>query len=407
MEFIFIDGEKICVYKDGDIKEYESGFIEKYRASMLQSAKNSEWKKKSRTEMMLNEDFYFEDDREFLTKINSAWLTENENELVYSFTVNETSGIYEKDLADEKKIESHIISSSELEFSSLNYLESGMLVSIKKGEVTADIAVFSKDRSDYKCVTGGDSLDENPYLHTDGKIYFNSYGVARDEVGNFLGYGKSEIYSLDLKTMKIEEELSSEKYSLVKPLRTEKGFYVIKKPIEEKEKTNPFIDVLMIPVRIVQAIVGFVSLFVNMFSGKPLVSEGGRQSNGYSMAKNFKTDEKRLYVLNNLIRVDEEMKKNRKDDYPGFIPRSWRLSCVEIDEDGEYHARSYGFGVADYCILETGELIATNGKNVLQIIDNDDNTYSVKRLVETDCCLKVMPIKKFNANNPDDIFSTL
>lgn len=193
MEFIFIDGEKICVYKDGNIKEYESGFIEKYRASMLQSAKNSEWKKKGRTEMLLNEDFYFDDNQEFLAKVNSAWLTENENELVYSFTVNETSGIYSKDLADEKKIESHIISSNEVEFTSLNYLENGMLASVKKGEISADIAVFSKDRSDYKCVTGGDSLDENPYLHTDGKIYFNSYGVARDEVGNFLGYGKSDV----------------------------------------------------------------------------------------------------------------------------------------------------------------------------------------------------------------------
>lgn len=207
--------------------------------------------------------------------------------------------------------------------------------------------------------------------------------------------------------MEIKEELMNEIYSLVKPIKTEKGFYVIKKPVEEKEKSNPFLEILMIPVRIIQAIVGFVSLFVNMFSGKPLVSEGGRRSNGYSAAKNFKKDEKRLFVLNNLIRVDEEMKKNRKEEYPSFIPRSWRLEYIEKDEQGEWRSRGYRIAVADYCLLETGEIIATNGKYVLEIKNNEDNTYSVRRLVDTDCCLKVMPIKKFNAIKTDDIFSNL
>ncbi len=407
MEFIFIDGEKICVYKDGDIKEYESGYIEKYRASILQSAKNSEWKKNGRTEMLLNEDFYFNDDGEFFVKINSAWLTENENELVYSFTVNETSGIYAKDLADEKKLESHIISSNDVEFISLNYNESGMIASVKKGEVAADIAIFSKDRSDYKCVTGGDSLDENPYLGDDGKIYFNSYGVARDEVGNFLGYGKSDIYSLNLKTMEIEEEVCGETISIMKPTKTEKGFYVIVKPIEEKEKINPFLEILMIPVRIVQAIVGFISMFVNIFSGKPLVSEGGKSNKGYALARNFKKDEKRLYVLNHLIRVDEELKKNKKDKFPSFIPKSWKLFHVEKKENGNFNYNCFGTNVADYCLLETGELIITNGKYIFQVIDNDEKTYSLKRLVNTDCCLKLMPIKKCKDSKNDDIFSSL
>ena len=35
MQFLFIDGEKICIYKDGEISEYESGFIEKYKDATL------------------------------------------------------------------------------------------------------------------------------------------------------------------------------------------------------------------------------------------------------------------------------------------------------------------------------------------------------------------------------------
>jgi hypothetical protein len=107
--------------------------------------------------MLLNEDFFVENDEDFDVKINSAWLINNQTEILYSFTVNETSGIYRKFLDDEKKIEGHVISSSDLDFSNLYYDNQGVIATIKKGEVTSDIAIFSKDLSDYKFVTGGDS----------------------------------------------------------------------------------------------------------------------------------------------------------------------------------------------------------------------------------------------------------
>ena len=87
MEFLFIDCEKICIYKDGEVSEYERGFIEKYKEATLRCIKNSEWRKKSRTEMLLNEDFFVENDEDFDVKINSAWLTNNQTEILYSFTV--------------------------------------------------------------------------------------------------------------------------------------------------------------------------------------------------------------------------------------------------------------------------------------------------------------------------------
>lgn len=145
MEFVFIDGEDICIYKDGEFTEYKSGFIEKYKDASLRSKKLNEWRKKSRTEMLLKEDFYpdFDDDGEFRIKISSAWLT-SETELLYSFTVNDTSGIYKKYLDDEKKVEAHVISSNELEFSNLSYSNGTLIASVKKGDVAGDVAIFLK-----------------------------------------------------------------------------------------------------------------------------------------------------------------------------------------------------------------------------------------------------------------------
>jgi len=72
MKFLFIDGEKICVFKDDKVRVYESGYIEKYRAQALASAKNNEWKKKSRTEMLMTEDFFFDSDEGFYAYVHSV-----------------------------------------------------------------------------------------------------------------------------------------------------------------------------------------------------------------------------------------------------------------------------------------------------------------------------------------------
>ena len=409
MEFLFIDGEKFCVYKDGKVQTYSSSYIEKYRAAALQSAKNSEWKKKGRTEMLLNEDFYFENDESVFVALNAVVPTEKENELIYAFNVNDTSGIYLKYLDDEKKTEAHIISSNEVEFCSLFHADAGLLATVKKGEIAADIAIFSKDKSDYKCVTGGDSLDENPSFKKDGKILFNSYGVGRDENNNFVGYGGSEIYELDLSNMDIKEVLGKEEYSFIKPIEGGRGFYCIKKPVNEKERNNPLLEILMIPVRIVQGIVGFVSFFVTIFSGKSLVSDSSRKNGvGGAMARNFKKDERRLFVLNNFIQVDKEMKKNRRENFQSFIPKSWKLVEVETDVNGGWTEGELMSGTADYCILDTGEIIATNGKYIFSLtIDEKEKKVHRERLVDTDCCLKVFPAKIFKTEKNTSVFDLI
>ena len=402
MEFLFIDGEKLCVYKDKKVKTYESGYITRYRETSLVTAKNTEWKKKGRPERLLNEGYLFDEEEGVYAVLHAVSPTTKENQILYSFTVNETSGIYRKYLNDEKKTEAHIISSNEVDFTTLSNTSSGLLATVKKGDVTADIALFSEDQSEYKCLTGGDSLDENPSFQKDGKILFNSYGVGRDENNNFLEYAPSEIYSLNLQTMEIQELLSSEEFSFVKPIESPEGFYCIKKPAKEKEKRNPLLEILLIPVRIVQGIVGFVSFFVTMFSGKQLVKDNRR---GSSMARNFKKDERKIFVQNNFIKVENELKRNSKEDFYGFIPKTWKLVEIKI-ENNEILEREIISGVCDYCVLEDGVIVCTNGKHIFSI-KTTEKAYEVKGLASTDCCLKVSPAKLPEISKKEELFSSL
>jgi len=218
----------------------------------------------------------------------------------------------------------------------------------------------------------------------------------------------SEIYRLNVRTLEIQTLVSNEKISYIKPMTDSDGnLYCIRKPGAEKEKVNVFLEILLIPVRIVQAIVGFISAFVSCFAGKPLVSSGGRAIQNGSAAKNGGADPKKVFVNNNLINVEKELNKNKKSEDSGFIPHSWKLVKFTPDQNGEFgksEETELASGVVDYFIDETdGEktFVYSNGKHIFAVKEKDGKVKREK-LVDTDFCLKVGGLKKTNAPSLDN-----
>ncbi len=398
MKFTFSDGEKLCVYDNGQVSAFSSAYITRFRESALRAAKNREWKQK--TDLMMSDEYYFntEDETEIYASIHAVTPTSEQNKILYAFSVNGTSGLYYKYLDDKEKTEAHNITSNEVQFTSLYCTQNGeILGTVQTDSVCADIAVFSKKGGDYKSLTGGDSLDENPSFDGDGNVLFNSYAVGRDANNNFLTYLPSEIYRLNIEKMETELLVSDGKYSYIKPIADGNGnLYCIRKTDAEKTEGNPFLEILLIPVRIVQAIVGFVSAFVMCFAKKPMVSGQSARSigNGGDAAKNGKTDGKKVFINNNLINVDKELKKNKKQEDFGFIPKNWTLVRLVKNENGNFDGCSeyeLARGVADYALIEeNGEktLVYTNGKHIFEIKDFGDNGKKTK-LLDVDFCLKV------------------
>jgi hypothetical protein len=266
-------------------------------------------------------------------------------------------------------------------------------------------------------LTDGDSLDENPSFDKDGNVLFNSYAVGRDQNNNFITYLPSEIYLLNPTTLEIKELVTSAKgFSYIKPMSDSKGrLYCIRKTDAEKSDESVFMQILMIPVRIVQAIVGFISAFVMCFAKKPLVSGTSAKSigNGGDAAKNGNADPKKMLINNNLINVDKELQKNKKSDEYGFIPKSWKLVRLDPSADGsfeEWEEFELAKGVADYVLYEANgvnTLIYTNGKQVFKITDKGDGGRKGK-LFDTEFCVKVRALlTKNGGKNEKDLFDRL
>lgn len=375
IEFLFSDGEEICLYSEGCVKKQRSKFIEKYKQSILDTERAKSWKHSGEGAQFRGDVHYGENGVNFASSINGIYPLED-NSVAYSFTINSTSGIYKAVLGDEKAPEIHIINSVDYNFSGgcANVGSNTLFCSLNRNMFNSDIAVFDLNTGDYKTVTEGDTLDCDPSVSPENGniIYFTSRGAGRDEQGNFIKYSAAAICRLNLSELTVEEIAVSDKLNYMKPIEFGGRLYAITAPAKEK-RPNPIIEILLIPFRIVQAIVNFINVFVTAFTGKSLASGGDNP------AKGREYDSRKEYVKGNLINYEKELKKNKskKDKDYGFIPQSWKL--IEVASGDVIKS-----GVADFDILQDGTFIVTNGRRIFAVKDG-----KTTKLCNTEKCLTV------------------
>lgn len=379
-KFLFSDGQDICLYDEGKIIRKTSKFIENYKNASIGVERAKSWKHSGEGAQFRGDVRRGQGDENFSVGINGVYLTES-GDAVYSFTVNQTSGIYKTNPDDEKAEETHVINSIDYEFTggSLDCGSNMLATSIKRNYFNSDIALFDMSSGDYKTVTEGDTVDEYPFVSPDDAniIYFTSRGVGRDMNGSFAAFSNAAICKLNIAALEVEEVAVSEKYNYLKPVYTNGRLYAIRTPSKEK-KPNPLIEILLIPFRILQAIVNFINVFVRAFTGKSLASGGSNP------AKGREYDSRKEFVKGNLINVEKEMKKNarkNKSDY-GFIPLSWQL--VEVESGTVIKS-----GVADFDVLSDGTFITTNGKRLFAVKDGKS-----RKLCDVENCLNVACLHK-------------
>lgn len=376
MKVAFSDGEKIGVFDGEKTRYFESEAIVRYKEYVSESHRNDEWKFGGEGAKFRGDYDVYRARQEKVTAYVNGVLLEGNN-VVYTFTVNNSSGAYRKDYTDEKRREEHIYTSSDCEFLSLAQGENKYFVTVRRDPITSDIGALSVRETELETFTSGDSRDANPYPSPVDRdlIFFDSAGVGRDAQGNFTGtYAPACLYTLRQTSQEIEEFFGDGKNSYIKPKQAKDGtVYCIKRPNKEKRGGNPFLEILLIPVRIVQAIASFLQAFVQIFTGKSLTSGGSNP------AKGREVDSRKMLVDGNLIEAEKEYKRNQKfkDKEYGFIPLSWKLVKIK---DGK--AEEVESGVCDFSLDGEGGVYYTNGKHVFYLKEGKK-----KKIADTDCCL--------------------
>lgn len=397
----FTDGEKIGVFDGEKVFYCESEYIRRYRDYLTNKSKRDEWKYTGEGAKFRGdgEQYFAHKNEKVYAYINGLqWQGDC---VAYSFTVNETSGVYRKYVfeeraGDQKTItEDHILTSSDEEILSLHASGDLLAVTVNRG-ATASVGTLNAHTAELKTLTSGDVRDGNASFSSVNLslLYFNSAGAGMDANGNYTGkYSPSAICTLDLNTMDITEVLRDAKKSFFKPKTDRDGtLYCIERPTKEKRAGNVFLDILLIPYRILQAIVMFVQMFVIMFTGKSLTSE---TSDGVNPAKGKKGNVRKIYIDGNTVDADKELKRNKKhkDKEYGFIPLSWKL--VKVNGESREVIKS---GVCDFDFSEDGGIYCTNGRHIFYLKDGKS-----KKIADTDMCL-TLATPNPERKQTDDLF---
>ena len=360
-KIVFSDGDSIRVLDEGEEGTYASQYIADYRERMRRMVKNKEWKHSGMGAVFRGDtmsEVGMDSETRVDAYINSVHAA-GEDKVLYTFTVNQTSGVIEKTLSAKKDGERFILHTNdgELLSSDYNVTDGKFVAELRRGEISSDLVLLDTERGDYVSITDGDSRDENPSFSKKrpGVVLYDSLAAGRNARGEFVEYAPAAVYEYDLNTLDLKEIRASEKYSYIKPVEDENGdIYCIRKPAKERERHNPVVEILLIPYRLLMAIVNFIQIFVVFFTGKTMT--GG----GNNPAKGWDTDSRQMIIRGNVIEVDKEIARNKKfkDKDLAFIPASWKLVRIRGGEEEEMKS-----GICDFSLAEDG-VVCTNGRKV-------------------------------------------
>lgn len=283
-----------------------------------------------------------------------------EGQFFYSIAIGEIGGIYRKDYQQDQMEEDLIISSRDFFIEHLCCHGTKLLGALDYGLSEKHIVLFTLPESRYVQLTEGDTMEDHPSWSWKGNgIYFDGRGLSRTENNYVAGVGPGCISYLDMETKEIKEILADDAFDYLKPKEDSEGaLYYLKRPYGQKIKSskNSWMDVLLFPVRIIQAIGSWLNFFTQRYTGESLRTTGAERAR--------QRPEKEMFIQGNLVQVEKALKESqkRKEEFPGLIPGNWQLCRLRPDGQEELVEK----GVLDYDLLEGG-YVYSNGEYILEV----------------------------------------
>lgn len=381
MNFKYISGGRLYEYDGAATREICSTILESYKRKIKDSAERNEWKYTGSGAAFTGSfrPGASPDDAVSAVYSQVSCVGEHRGEVIYAIDIDATNGIYRK--SGDSGEEGIVLCSSNTRYMDFDIRGDMMTVSSAFGG-EANIGVMDLVNKKYVTYTEGNTLDVTPVwsrVSTD-KIYFTSIGlpesnpfdrpVEEESYGQMLGHmyaprsrgaerAPATVCVLDISRGTLDELLADDRFDFTHPMSTRDGtLYYIKRPyrpIEGRDSLGCLVDIFMLPVRLFEALFGFLNVFSAKYSGKTLSRSDVRHR-----------DEKQLFIDGNLINAERELKANAKrgEKHPGIIPRSWELRrLMPNGEDVLVRAGVLAYKVDE----ESGDILFSNGSSIIKL----------------------------------------
>ena len=344
---------------DAEPQEAQSPHVQGMMDRMERAKQRHSWKKGTAFESSFVGDRSQQPADQQVLNATAAQFTPD-GKLLYFLRDNRVGGLFEYDLQDGS--EKRLIHQQRLLLGDLCIDQAGqrVLCSQEGDNGTASIALMNVDGSDYREVTGGDTVDSAPAWipGEPDKIVFQSSGVARSDEGYVVALGPASIQMLDLTKSELAPVREEEKSDFLQPKVGPAGdLFFIRRPYDPPRygSGNLLVDFLLFPFRLLRAIFHYLNFFSLMYSQKPLTSASGPK---------VQANLKEMLIKGKRIDAENALKKeHRVNGVRSLVPRSWQL--INRSRDGEEQVLATN--VASYDIMSDGRVIFTNGYGVFML----------------------------------------
>ncbi len=232
-------------------------------------------------------------------------------------------------------------------------------VSLRRADGTVGITVGENDGRYLQDVTFSDGIDEAPAWLQDGsrRIIFHSAAWLRDAHGIARAKSTFRIEMLDIEAKSVTTVLEDDAHDLLQPRMLADGTLLfIRRPKGKETLRRTFwedlVEVLLVPWRLLQAIMGFLNFFSTMFTGKPLMNAGGPQRRGDVPPA--------MMLWGQMIDTRKLIKAQRDSAKVQLVPKDWRLIRRAPSGAESVLAES----VVSYDVLPDGHIVYTDGYEV-------------------------------------------
>lgn len=365
MKLMYISNGEMFLFDGCKPRAIPSQRVEQYRRTLRQLETQHAWKSEGTgAQFMQKSNPYANAENRYPCEVTGC--IPHKGGVLYSVSLgHETGGFYTKNPYDPDEPEGLVFSAVRLYVRDLTRCGGDVYAALDCAP-ESHVIRLDPDTGRYEQLTEGDTVERHPFA-ADGVLYFDMRGYARNSDQQLVGLGPSAIATLNLLTGEIEEHFSDTETDYLKYTEAPDGTrrMLVRPHRSGKSAANP-LGCLLAPF---SAIMGFVHVFSSINAARngkkpPLKTSDGEAAQ--TMDNRLTVDG----VLIDLKKIDAENKKHG-DEYPGLLPRDWRL--VKINPDSSLETLQHG--VLDYMPLPDGGYIYSNGAHVFRV--ESDGTRSM------------------------------
>ena len=206
-----------------------------------------------------------------------------------------------------------------------------------------------------------------------------------DQYGRRSATGPRSVAFLDLDSKTMSDIVFDDNYDYLHPREDKQGdLYYIRQPYggEKPEGGITFKDIILFPYRIIKGLFGFLNFFTTIFGGESLKSSG----NSFDNTKTKDRSKKDIIIEGNIINAEKTDKINKAsgDSNSGIMP----LSRVLIKRSPDGSEKILKKGILDFNIAENGEIIFSNGRHIMKLDKDGNETHITKASLAVNIAIK-------------------